>query len=153
MNDFCKPPSRNPYLDPRSGPTEGLKNVETAESIGQFIALFQCSTREVAYNLLNIVDTNPGYAKRTIEFRQHEGTLKADAFINWVKLVCALVRYCYYADINHVLMYCLGHLHGRDRLDVFHLLVEIKATNLISFYRGQADLTRELREPGIHARR
>ena len=69
--------------------------------------------------------------------------IQSDAVINFVKFICALVRYCYYANINDILVYCLGHLYGPDRLNTLHLLVKIKATELISFYRGRADLTRE----------
>ena len=143
VNDFYKPPSRNPYLDPRAGPLEGIKIVETASSVEQLIGLFNAKDRQCAYNLLNMVETNSLLAKQTIEFRQHEGTLQPDAIINWVKFVCAMVRYCYYANINDMLLYCLGHLYSPVRLNVLHLLVEIKATELISFYRGRADLARE----------
>jgi hypothetical protein len=51
--------------------------------------------KHVAYNILNLVDPLKGY--KTVEFRQHQGTVDPDEICSWVMFVCGLMRLSYRA--------------------------------------------------------
>lgn len=71
---------------------EFVEAIEDMPDIISLIALM-CSDKDNggskyrAYNLCNLADDN----RRTIEFRQHQGTIEAGAILAWIDLTCRLV--------------------------------------------------------------
>lgn len=84
-----------------------------------------------AYNFLNL---NEGLENplRTIEFRQHRGTLGPDMIVNWAFLVCVLV------SLSHSNGEPLGNLIEKHIDDteytVVDLLKDLKLPDLANFY-------------------
>ena len=63
--------------------------IERYPSLHDFILAFQQPGRFTAYNLWNLENAT---AKRTIEFRQHAGTLDFPTVVRWVVLCCYLIE-------------------------------------------------------------
>jgi hypothetical protein len=147
VNGFCNPPTRNPILLPRLGPVVGIAILEGCEEINSLQQTFSWGHRQMAYNLLNIGNTewinhNP---KQTIEFRQHAGSLDAEEILNWATFAGALVQYAYDADHTELLTYCMTHLAdypNLGRYSVFDLMEKVGVGFLVPYYKPRANLQR-----------
>jgi hypothetical protein len=53
----------------------------------------ECPSYGSAYNFWNLLSQHSQSSKRTIEFRQHEGTLEAKRVENWIKVCVHLVEF------------------------------------------------------------
>ncbi|KAA6414909.1 MAG: hypothetical protein FRX48_01659 [Lasallia pustulata] len=84
---WAMPPSSSAALRVSEGPfaTAEVLQRDERETIG---LINPGGERAVAYNFTNLVD--PWSGKRTIEFRQHQGSLNAEQIVAWAEFVTAL---------------------------------------------------------------
>jgi len=64
----------------------------------------ECPSYGSAYNFWNLLSQHSGSSKRTIEFRQHEGTLDPRRVENWIKVCVGLVEFALKTDSD-----CMGN--------------------------------------------
>ncbi|KAI9875771.1 MAG: hypothetical protein M1830_008008 [Pleopsidium flavum] len=84
--DWCPPPGVNFRHQP---PLEIAKTIQNTSSFEEFWKVVSPERdKHVAYNFENLSDDE----KKTIEFRQHKGTMDCDEAANWIHLVCGLIR-------------------------------------------------------------
>ncbi|MCJ1293386.1 hypothetical protein MMC34_004940 [Xylographa carneopallida] len=86
------------------------------------------------YNYNNLV-----LAKRTIEFRQHAGTLDLSAVFRWINLACTLTAIAHNSEGYSFLDLILQFIdHERDRnYNIFMLLRSLHLTMLANAYIGR----------------
>ena len=88
--------------------------------------------RNLAYNLCSMA-AGP---RKTIEFRQHEGTLDAVKIINWIQVAGGLVN-----AMHEISGFELGRLFSvcafDPRYTAIDLLLRLKMHNLVPYYQGR----------------
>ncbi|MCJ1398462.1 hypothetical protein MMC11_001662 [Xylographa trunciseda] len=85
------------------------------------------------YNYNNLV-----LAKRTIEFRQHAGTLDLAAVFRWIKLACTLIAIAHNSEsevILDLILYFIEHEQDRN-YNIFTLLRLLHLPGLANAYSG-----------------
>jgi hypothetical protein len=87
-NSWCTPLSHTCKFRALA-PLQRVELIERTTSLSSFLALFGV-TSDIAVNFLNLKR-----ATRTIEFRQHEGTLNEERVASWVVLVTSLVTFAH----------------------------------------------------------
>ena len=81
--------------------TEKLSIIERLETVENLVTQFHLTedgvNKYMAYNFLNLQSSLDSAAEplRTIEFRQHRGTLDPNLITNWVTVVCGLIKESY----------------------------------------------------------
>jgi hypothetical protein len=68
---------------------EGLEKIFATRDLDELRCLTSTNAKRSAYNLMRV---NWIFSGKTVEFRQHAGTVDADAVINWIKFVVILVE-------------------------------------------------------------
>lgn len=148
-NFFCDPPSGNLRL--QGDPFRVLMQIEGAKDLESFIELMNPDEhRYTAYNFLNL---HPLGGTRTVEFRQHKGTMDISDILAWIELTTGIVSYCHSipSDQLMTLILTFGVDHSFSVLD---LLRVIGKTHLISHYRkGLVDRRRPDPDPDAAASR
>ncbi|KAI9835367.1 MAG: hypothetical protein M1838_005320, partial [Thelocarpon superellum] len=113
-------------------PWERAKAIANTTTLRELIELMTpCSYRYVSYNFLSLLPEEEQH--RTIEFRQHAGTMDIVQIVNWVSLCGGLVEYAHCAsplDFTETLLYNAS----RPDFDLCDLLEEIGMDLLIPFY-------------------
>lgn len=131
QNLFAKPPGR---ILPSSSPIENLNEIDALGTIPDLVRYFHIiddvHDSYTAYNLANLYYTD----KRTIEFRQHAGTIEPMAVIRWVEVVTGLV------SLSHNTPYPafedLLQKHVNDpRFSVVKLLHTLNLHDVAEYYR------------------
>ncbi|KAL8650164.1 MAG: hypothetical protein Q9226_005260 [Calogaya cf. arnoldii] len=109
QNEFCRPLSQSwDGLDP----ILIAKEIEAFPNIEQFVnKLSEVYGYPDKFHAVNFSNLGCKDGTQTIEFRQHQGTTDPLAMIQWARLCCELVRYCYQAGEFGVLCFL------RDRVD------------------------------------
>ena len=119
-NYHCRTPSYE-FNRHRHHPQETVKRIEDFTTLSQLILNFQggdCG----AYNLYNL-----DYGeKRTIEFRQHAGTLEFPKIYRWVVLCCALIKLVHVVEPEDLREFILTH----SRKSNFSILDLLRALRL-----------------------
>ncbi|MCJ1465811.1 hypothetical protein MMC07_004430 [Pseudocyphellaria aurata] len=114
-----------------ASPTEKLSIIDrlkdTEDLVRQFSLSHDGTTKYWAYNFLNLRDDPTSL--QTIEFRQHRGTLDPSLIMNWVMVVCNLVRVSFTGSRELVEM----NMHN-DRYTIVNLFEDLKLTSLAEFY-------------------
>lgn len=102
--------------------------------IGDFIAQ-EFPEKEVTYNFYNCGYIEPRF--RTIEFRQHRGTLDRKEIHAWIDVVTSVVRFCTARSQYDIVSFCLSHAPDPD-FSVHQLLSEIGVPEQSrSFYKAR----------------
>lgn len=98
-NAYCRSLMKSTYLGKRQHPQvtrkEGLETIIETTTLDE-IKRFMCPDSQLnrpAYNLENLFPPFEEEVKRTIEFRQHEGTLEPECIEHWLRVCIGLVRY------------------------------------------------------------
>lgn len=124
------------------------------ESVGQLVNTWQLargsllSNHQRCYNLANLLYTG---SKKTIEFRQHEGSLDFEVVQAWVLMVGALVSVAHEVDAAVFLNLILERGYEAD-FDVLGLLESLGLNVLAEFYKERLHRhprDRELKDPFI----
>ena len=116
-----------------------IERLETEENlITQFHLTEDSNDKYMAYNFLNLqLDPDRGAEPlRTIEFRQHRGTLDPKLITNWVTVVCGLIKKSYTdkGDIRELIE--TSRLHN-PKYPVRSLLEELQLGEQAKFYMDQ----------------
>ncbi|MCJ1408254.1 hypothetical protein MMC19_002328 [Ptychographa xylographoides] len=89
-----------------------------------------------AYNLNYLCrdEEDPSDIKRTIEFRQHAGSIDAEAIVAWVKLTTGLVKYSHEISESQLLYFCV-EMGQNINFSTLDFLEAVGQAELIDFYR------------------
>lgn len=131
---YAMPPSSNPYLNISKGPfaAAGAIQMDDRQTV---VVMNPGNDRSMAYNFTNLADPSSG-SKRTIEFRQHQGSVNAGQIVAWAEFVTALVSYCHSIPPERFLKLMLTFATDKD-FSVLHLMQIIGKPHLVDFYRDK----------------
>ncbi|MCJ1426979.1 hypothetical protein MMC29_004882 [Sticta canariensis] len=144
--DSLHPPARlkNPHVksmrkafSPEATLVEKLSIIDKLEAVNDLIhklhfTEYADNDRNMAYNLFNLLENAHDRPLRTIEFRQHRGTLDPQLITNWVKVACNLVKVSYSGrDILRDLI--RTHLNHTE-YTVIDLFKDLNLSDLAEFY-------------------
>jgi hypothetical protein len=85
----------SPLAQKNLSPKQSLQSILSCQSTAQVITLFTTAIVDggMAYDGYNIIPDSGETIKRTLEFRQHEGTLDPESIINWATVCAKLLQY------------------------------------------------------------
>ena len=116
-------------------PWDTVHEIQKCASEGQLLFLYANDKgldRNLAYNLNSMADG----PRKTIEFRQHAGTLDAVKIMNWIQVAGGLVN-----AMHEISGFELGWLITDcaflPRYTVIDLLARLKMGNLATYYEGR----------------
>ena len=148
-NDYSKPPSATYLLAPKTI-AQRLEIIRKEDTIPGLICLMNPeNSTNYALNLQHIWNNNAYPSKstplqsRTIEFRQHEGTLDQNECSAWVQLVAGFVRTAHIAKINMKLP-SWGNAAERREFTYNNLLEKVGKPHLVPFYSTRIDRIRDV---------
>lgn len=96
------------------------------------LTVYADNDRNMAYNFFNLQEDSCDRPLRTIEFRQHRGTLDPQLITNWVKVACNLVKTSY---SGRDLLRDLIQTHLNDtEYTVIDLFKDLHLSDLAEFY-------------------
>ena len=111
---------------------QAIQNCATKTQLLYLYANEERLDRNLAYNLCSMA----AGSRKTIEFRQHEGTLDAVKIINWIQVAGGLVNAMY-----EISGFELGRLFSAcafvPRYTAIDLLLRLKMHNLVPYYQGR----------------
>lgn len=125
-------------------PLDVGKIIKSTPDVEDLILRVQDSDKGYAYNLLNLLSY-----KRTIEFRQHEATVKVGDIVKWVEMACSLVIKAHefaMEDYDDVDQSDLRRYHVDDYLDntysisnrsILDVLANLGLSELAEYYSGR----------------
>ncbi|MCJ1335110.1 hypothetical protein MMC09_000376 [Bachmanniomyces sp. S44760] len=135
-NEYCVPPSYS--LGAAGGDSWQIANlIDLVDSLEEVVALLGRDpdlddySHYKCYNFNNLLFA--GEKKRTIEFRQHEGTMDPGDIVAWISLTASLVSLSHNTFADIILEIVLDH--GDTNLRVTDLLVELGLTTIADYYR------------------
>jgi hypothetical protein len=110
--------------------------------VGEILPNLSTGANQFAYNLRNLRRTRRGSTyqdKKTVEFRQHEGTLDPDRTIMWVRTVVGLVEVAALASRADLMEFLAEHNKIEDEekevIGVVELLELLGLVEPAAFYR------------------
>lgn len=117
-------------------PWDTLREIQRCESTAELVVLFADFERVpdscFAYNLCPMVFGR----RKTIEFRQHMGTLEGPEIMKWIQLVGGMVDVVH--TISPVGLAQLINTGAFDpRFTIIDLLLRLKLEGLVPFYQGR----------------
>ena len=132
-NQSAKAPSA---LFRGQNPWDTVKEVQDCRSRGQLVRLYASDGRGLdrcfAYNLLPLVVG----AHRTIEFRQHRGTVDGAEMIGWGRVAGGIVNAMHEIDTES-LTRLMSTCAFERKYTVLDLFLRLKLDDLSVFYRGR----------------
>lgn len=137
-NDYCALPRWAFEPDERS-PQKMTEIIAEIDSVEKFERRF-CTERTSrihsnwrAYNFGNaMVETGK---KKTIEFRQHKGSLDAQEIQRWILLTCNIVRIAYHAN-EEAISQALTRYSNRTNFTILDLLRVLGLQDVAMLYEG-----------------
>lgn len=132
-NHFVRPVSES--FPPRTmmiGVWEKLLVIESCGTVEQLIQQFNYGNNKwTAYSFLTL----PNPFLRTIEFRQHSGTLDIDAITHSAKLSTSLIQLAHFASHSGFYNLIKTHAHDDDdKYNIISLLKDLKLSDLADYY-------------------
>jgi hypothetical protein len=109
---------------------------------GDMEALMECvappnETKSMRYNSLNMLEFSRGErAIRTIEFRQHEGTLEADRVVQWIRTVVGIVNFVH-TESHISLAQLFRRVSEQDNWTAIDLFKHMRLDAQADFYRSR----------------
>ncbi|KAL8667548.1 MAG: hypothetical protein Q9168_007236 [Polycauliona sp. 1 TL-2023] len=111
-NNYCRPLSQRwNGLDPNLIATEIESFANIEQLVAKLSAIHGQPEKHHAINFQNLVGKD---GTHTIEFRQHRGTTDTVAMIQWARLCCDLIGYCYEAGEFGVLCFLAERVYRED---------------------------------------
>lgn len=138
-NDFCAPPST--LFGPQP-PLTVANLIQKIPTFGHFLDIFLPHGRRYqAYNFENLREI-----LKTIEFRQHQGTMDGDEVGNHIHLVCGLVCASHHAGPAGFTDLIISHAMDAndDHYSFLDLLKDLTLNRLIPFYSTRLQQHRRL---------
>ncbi|KAL9117149.1 MAG: hypothetical protein Q9187_006318 [Circinaria calcarea] len=138
----CLPPSV--VFSPTNGHAANLLRIESCRTKDDLFDLMNPhELKQDAYNFMNL-DPRKSYRdhlgidqrgplKTTIEFRQHTGTMDAEAVSSWAGVATGLIQWCHYVP-SGVLLPMLLMLGTHPKFGTLELLKIIGKAHAVSFY-------------------
>ncbi|KAL8882403.1 MAG: hypothetical protein Q9198_000597 [Flavoplaca austrocitrina] len=121
-NKYCRPLAQRWHgLDPIliASEIEAFKNID--QLVKKLSEVHGNPEKHHTINFRNLVCKD---GTQTIEFRQHKGTTDPVAMIQWARLCCELVSYCYHAGEFGVLDFLCDRV-SRKQYSVLDLLTDL----------------------------
>lgn len=109
--------------------TENLSIIDRLISVEDLVDQFHEYDKYMAFNFQNLQE-NVEKPLRTIEFRQHRGTLDPDLIIKWVKVACGLVHRSYLGGFRDLID---THMHDSNYTAI-DLFTDLQLRDLAEFY-------------------
>lgn len=146
--DSLHPPDRlrNPHVkstrrvfSPGTTPQHKLFFIENLEAIDGLIQMFHYTvegefSKHMAFNFFNLLEfVSVTHPLRTIESRQHRGTLDPKLITNWAKVVCNLVALSY-SDQPCFRLLIDEHIDDDTMYTAVDLLTNLKLFDSAEFY-------------------
>ena len=126
-NHYVRPVSES--FPPMMSVWDKLLKIESCRTVEQIIQNFNYDNKWTAYGFLTLL--NPSL--RTVEFRQHSGTLDKDAITHWANLSTNLIKLAHSA--SHSGFYNIIKAHALDdNYNIINLLNDLKLTELAEYY-------------------
>ena len=126
-NHYVRPVSES--FPPMMSVWDKLLKIESCRTVEQIIQNFNYDNKWTAYGFLTLL--NPSL--RTVEFRQHSGTLDKDAITHWANLSANLIKLAHSA--SHSGFYNIIKAHALDdNYNIINLLNDLKLTELAEYY-------------------
>jgi hypothetical protein len=117
---------------------QGLERILTTTNLKELRVLTVTSGKQSAYNLCRVDWLASG---KTIEFRQHAGTLDPDAVVSWITFVVGLVDTAMRIDeiqLADVLRGVVESEEGGKTVSIFHLMrTLLGCPDAADFYEGK----------------
>ena len=112
------------------------RKIRNTETVRELIQLLQGDEKYYAYNLLHLRSSK---GLRTIEFRQHEATVNADAITRWVELTCGLVDKAHrFAVQGHgEIDAYINQMNSIPDLSIIELAKSLGLEDVASYYEGR----------------
>ncbi|KAM0795685.1 putative amidoligase enzyme-domain-containing protein [Usnea florida] len=123
--------------------------IRDAETAGDLIKLVQKGVKQHAYNFLNLQSSKDQTSKKqsskglkTIEFRQHEATINADAITRWVELTCGLVNKAHQIAVQGPLNVgemdaYIDRMNSIPHLSIIEIAKSLGLEDVASYYEGR----------------
>lgn len=116
-------------------PWDTVREIQNCASEGQLVFLYANDKgldRNLAYNLCSMAEPS----RKTIEFRQHAGTLDAVEIMNWIQVAGGLVNAMH--EVNGFeLAQIITDCAFRPGYTAIDLLLRLKMGNLVPYYEGR----------------
>lgn len=106
-----------------------LVKIESCRTVEQIVQNFNYDNKWTAYGFLTLL--NPSL--RTVEFRQHSGTLDKDAISHWANLSTNLINLAHSASYSGFYNIIKAHALD-DNYNIINLLNDLKLTELAEYY-------------------
>ncbi|MCJ1485626.1 hypothetical protein MMC06_005801 [Schaereria dolodes] len=135
-NDYCALPSASFDREERT-PWQIARKVHRLNTIEELVELMGTDEDQVinhnkCYNFNNLQYGLEG--KKTIEFRQHEGTLDPSAITKWIKLTCTIIGVAHQSNGNSF-MDLIADASNKPDLTIVDLLREMHLVALVNYYQ------------------
>jgi len=122
---------------------QAVARIYAMQSVGELVEWLAKRDHYHAYKLENLLDGKEGKAgtKKTVEFRQHEGTLNGERVVAWARAVVALVDFARNVDTAAITALLIQELAVQETkpeggLNLVELLELIGERKTAEFYRG-----------------
>ena len=106
----------------RNTTRQGLEKILASPDLDTLRWMTLTSGKQSAYNLMRV---NWVFAGKTVEFRQHEGTLDGEAVVNWIIFVVKLMEAATIIEENELVkkLWEVVELEEKGKkVSVFHLM-------------------------------
>ena len=135
VSRFCEPPSESRYLQSQN-PFEKMLCIEEVDSLEEFLEVMNPGmSRAFAYNFQNL-DPWEESGSKTIEFRQHAGTVNAAEIIAWIEFMTGLVSFSHeVSSVQHIAI-CMARVTD-DKFSILDLMKLIGKKHLVEYYRDR----------------
>ena len=129
---LCRPPSESKYLQSQN-PFEKMLCIEEVDDLEAFLEVMNPGmSRAFAYNFQNL-DPWEESGSKTIEFRQHMGTVDAAQITAWIEFVTGLVNFSHEVSSAQHIAICMTRVTD-DKFSILDLLKLIGKKHLVEYY-------------------
>ncbi|KAG9229264.1 putative amidoligase enzyme-domain-containing protein [Amylocarpus encephaloides] len=143
QNSFCLSLQGRSFLSYNMPPTansarDGLEAIFAAETQNDILNMFVRGAA-LGYNLMNLRPLPEELEKRTIEFRQHEGTVSVDAVLNWVRFCVGIVKFAGRVEDGELAAFLRAHVDGGTDFSIEDLLAVMGIPEQAVYYGDVAN--------------
>jgi hypothetical protein len=116
---------------------QGLEKILQAEDFKELYCLVGSDSRP-NYAVRNLIQPFRETVKRTIEFREHEGTLDPERIEHWIRVCTGIVKYARDAPSEEVRKFCKEHVDkGLKKCGLGKVLAPLGVEDSKAFYEGR----------------
>jgi hypothetical protein len=128
----------SPLAEKDLSPKESLQRILACQSMAQVIILLTTAVVDggMAYEGYNLLPGSAEPIKRTVEFRQHAGTLDPEAIINWAIVCVRLLQYAGEAPQAELERFLWGNVEDERRFTAVDLIEKTALKKEAQYYRS-----------------